>query len=107
MSLKWRIAVGYTVLLIVAITAMSGIIVWRFPAILYEQAQTSVNATMRAIVQFARQPTTPFSRRRFAARHAAISRSIAQISRRGTRRTATFRSIRDGYPVAKTANWAS
>ena len=39
MSLKWRIALGYSALLIVAITAMSGIIVWRFQQILYDQAR--------------------------------------------------------------------
>ncbi|HEX3457586.1 MAG TPA: hypothetical protein VHR97_06475, partial [Candidatus Baltobacteraceae bacterium] len=61
MSLKWRIAAGYSLLLIVALTLMSGIIVWRFQQILYDQARTSVNATMRQIVQFAQQTTTPFS----------------------------------------------
>ena len=34
MSLKWRIAAGYSLLLIVALTVMSGIIVWRFQQIL-------------------------------------------------------------------------
>ena len=47
MSLKWRIALGYSLLLIVAMTLMSGIIVWRFQQILYDQATASVNATMR------------------------------------------------------------
>jgi signal transduction histidine kinase len=61
MSLKWRIALGYSVLLIVAMSAMGGIIVWRFQQILYDQAEASVNATMRAIVQFAQQSATPFS----------------------------------------------
>ncbi len=61
MSLKWRIALGYSLLLIVAITAMSGIIVWRFQQILYDQAETTVNATMRAIVKFTQQSATPFS----------------------------------------------
>ena len=55
MSLKWRIALGYSVLLIVALTAMSGLLVWRFQQILDDQAETTVNATMRTIVQFAQQ----------------------------------------------------
>jgi hypothetical protein len=61
MSLKWRIALGYSVLLIVALTAMSGLLVWRFQQILDDQAETTVNATMRTIVQFAQQSATPFS----------------------------------------------
>ena len=46
MSLKWRIALGYSVLLIVAISAMSGIIAWRFQQILEDQAEATVNGTM-------------------------------------------------------------
>jgi signal transduction histidine kinase len=61
MSLKWRIALGYSVLLIVALSVMSVITILRFQQILYDQAEATVNATMRAIVAFAQQSTTPFS----------------------------------------------
>ena len=61
MSLKWRIALGYSVLLIVALSVMSVITILRFQQILYDQAEATVNATMRAIVAFAQQLTTPFS----------------------------------------------
>ena len=104
MSLKWRIALGYSLLLIVAITAMSGIIVWRFQQILYNQAQTSVSATMRSIVQFAQQSTTPFSLE-------DQSQGTLQFLFNGSN-LATWNSESSyvqvdsgqGYPLAKTAN---
>jgi two-component system sensor histidine kinase MprB len=52
---------GYSVLLIVALTVMSVITVLRFQQILYDQAEATVNATMRAVVAYAQQSTTPFS----------------------------------------------
>ena len=73
MSLKWSIALAYSALLIVAITAMSGIIVWQFQQILYDQAQASVNATMarnRAVRAAIRDPVLAG---RLAAGYAAVS----------------------------------
>ena len=105
MSLKWRIALGYSALLIVAMTAMSGIIVWRFQQILYDQAETSVNATMRAIVQFAQQSDDAVLARGLVARHAAVSLQQQQSRDVELGRTASCRSTRaTGYPLAKTAN---
>ena len=106
MSLKWRIAVGYSVLLIVAITAMSGIIVWRFQQLLYEQAQTSVNATMRAIVQFARQPTTPFSVEDTPLGTLQFLFNSANLATWNSA-TSYVQVDSDGYPVDKTANSGS
>ena len=107
MSLKWKIALGYSVLLIVAMTVMSGIIVWRFQQILYDQATTSVNATMRAIVQFAQQSTTPFS---FEDSSSGTLQFLFNSSNLTTWNSAnSFVQVdsSNGYPLAKTANLGS
>jgi signal transduction histidine kinase len=104
MSLKWRIALGYSALLIVAITLMSGIIVWRFQQLLYEQAETSVNATMRAIVQFARQPTTPFSVEDSPLGTLQFLFNSANLATWNSANSYVQVDSGDGYPLAKTAN---
>ncbi len=104
MSLKWRIALGYSVLLIVAITAMSGIIVWRFQQILYGQAETSVNATMRAIVQFAQQSTTPFSLEDSSLGTLQFLFNSANLTTWNSANSYVQVDSGDGYPLAKTAN---
>ena len=106
MSLKWRIALGYSLLLIVAMMVMSGIIVWRFQQILYDQAATSVNATMRGIVQFAQQATTPFS----IEDSGGTLQFLFNSSNLATWNSAnSFVQVdsSDGYPLAKTANLGS
>lgn len=85
-------------------TVMSGIIVWRFQQILIDQAETSVNATMRAIVQFAQQSTTPFS---LEDSSAGALQFLFNSSNLATWNSATsFVQVdsSDGYPLAKTAN---
>ncbi len=59
LSLSWRIAGAYAILLLVALVATGGVIVWRFQSILYDQARVRVNATMREIVSTA-QPSNSF-----------------------------------------------
>ena len=107
MSLKWRIALGYSVLLIVAISAMSGIVAWRFQQILEYQAETTVNATMRAIVQFAQQSSTPFS---LEDSPMGTLQFLFNSSNLATWNSATsFVQVdsSDGYPLAKTVNLGS
>ncbi len=73
MSLKWRIALAYSALLIVAITAMSGMIVWRFSRFSTIRPEASVNATMggnRAVRTAIRDPVLA---RGLAAGYAAVS----------------------------------
>ncbi|HTU69506.1 MAG TPA: ATP-binding protein [Candidatus Baltobacteraceae bacterium] len=60
LSLRWRIAASYALLLLAALGATSGVIVWRFQAILYAEARSRINSTMDEIVN-ATQPVTPFS----------------------------------------------
>jgi signal transduction histidine kinase len=104
MSLKWRIALGYSALLIVAMTLMSGIIVWRFQQILYDQAATSVNATMRAIVQFAQQSTTPFSLEDSSAGTLQFLFNNSNLTTWNSANSFVQVDSSDGYPLAKTAN---
>ncbi|MBV8197938.1 MAG: HAMP domain-containing histidine kinase [Candidatus Eremiobacteraeota bacterium] len=104
MSLKWRIAIGYSLLLIVTMTAMSGIIVWRFQQILYDQAVTSVNATMRAIVQFAEQSTTPFSLEDSSLGAPQFLFNSSNLATWNSSNSFVQVDSRDGYPLAKTAN---
>jgi signal transduction histidine kinase len=103
-SLKWRIALGYSLLLVVAISAMSGIIVWRFQQILYDQAATSVNATMRAIVQFAQQATTPFSLEDSSQGTLQFLFNSSNLATWNSASSFVQVDSSDGYPLAKTAN---
>jgi signal transduction histidine kinase len=103
-SLKWRIALGYSLLLVVAMTAMSGIIVWRFQQILYDQAETSVNATMRAVVQFAQQSATPFSLEDSSLGTLQFLFNSSNLSTWNSANSYVQVDSGDGYPLAKTAN---
>ncbi len=104
MSLRLRIALGYSLLLIVAITAMSAIIVWRFEQILYDQAETSVKATMHAIVQFAQQATTPFSLEDSSTGTLQFLFSNANLATWNSANSFVQVDSSAGYPFAKTAN---
>lgn len=105
MSLKWRIALGYSLLLIVALTVMSGIIVWRFQQILYDQARTSVNSTMHSIVQFAAQATTPFSLEDSSSSGALqFLFSNANLATWNSPNSFVQVDSASGYPLSKTAN---
>jgi signal transduction histidine kinase len=104
MSLKWRIALGYSVLLIVAMTAMSAIIVWRFQQILYDQARASVNATMNSIVQFAAQATTPFSLEESSAGSLQFLFNSSNLATWNSPNSFVQVDTGQGYPLAKTAN---
>ncbi|HEY6327213.1 MAG TPA: HAMP domain-containing sensor histidine kinase [Candidatus Cybelea sp.] len=107
MSLKWKIALGYSALLIVAMTVMSGIIVWRFQQILYDQAATSVNATMKAIVAFAQQSTTPFSLEDSSTGTLQFLFNSSNLSTWNSANSFVQVDSSNGYPLAKTANLGS
>ncbi len=53
LSLRWQIAAAYALLLVAALAATSAAIVWRFQAILYDEARSRVDATMSEIVSAA------------------------------------------------------
>ncbi len=58
-SLKWRIAAAYALLLAIAIGAIGFAIVFRFQDILYVQAQSRVDQTLREIERAALPSTNP------------------------------------------------
>ncbi|HVN69812.1 MAG TPA: HAMP domain-containing sensor histidine kinase [Candidatus Binatia bacterium] len=107
MSLKWRIAIGYSVLLIVAISAMSGIIVWRFQQILIDQAAASANATMRAVVSFAQQSASPFSLEDPSLSTLQFLFNSSNLATWNSANSYVQVDSSDGYPLAKTANLGS
>jgi signal transduction histidine kinase len=59
LSLSWRIAIAYAILLLVTLGAISGVTLWRVQVILYSQARERTDATMQAIVAQA-QPSNPY-----------------------------------------------
>ncbi|MBV8280927.1 MAG: HAMP domain-containing protein, partial [Candidatus Eremiobacteraeota bacterium] len=85
-------------------TVMSGLIVWRFQQILYDQAETSVNATMKAIVQFAQQSTTPFSLEDSSLGTLQFLFNSANLTTWNSANSFVQVDSGDGYPLAKTAN---
>jgi len=107
LSLKWKIALGYSALLIVAMTVMSGIIVWRFQQILYDQAATSVNATMKAIVAFAQQSATPFSLEDSSVGTLQFLFDSSNLATWNSANSYVQVDSSNGYPLAKTANLGS
>ena len=60
-SLRWRIAVGYALLLGAAIAAIGIVIVLAFQGILYDQAKSRVDGTMSEIVAVAQAKPNPFA----------------------------------------------
>jgi signal transduction histidine kinase len=103
MSLKWRIALGYSGLLVIALGLMSAIIVWRFQAILYDEARTGVNATMRELVTAAQQ-TNPFSLEDSAAGRLQFLFNSTNLANRAAPTTFIQVDSLTGYPLAKTDN---
>jgi signal transduction histidine kinase len=60
-SLRWRIAAGYALLLGLVIVAIGIVIVLAFQGILYDQAKARVDRTMSEIVSAAQAQGNPFS----------------------------------------------
>ncbi len=103
-SLKWRIAAGYAIILIAVLIATSSIIAWRFQGILYDEARSRVDNVMREIVQAAQPQPNPFAIQDLA------SDSITQLFNSNNLATwespTTFIQVDSpgGYPLAKTTN---
>ncbi|HYL26509.1 MAG TPA: hypothetical protein VEW74_01675, partial [Candidatus Nitrosotalea sp.] len=83
---------------------MSGIIVWRFQQILYNQAEASVNATMRAIVAFAQQSATPFSLEDTSQGTLQFLFNSSNLATWNSENSYVQVDSAKGYPLAKTAN---
>ena len=106
-SLKWRIAAGYALLLLVVLIATSGIIAWRFQGILYDEARGRVDAVMQEIVEASQPQPNPFAIQDLA------SDSITQLF--NSNNLAEWESPTifiqvdspNGYPLSKTTNLGS
>lgn len=105
MSLKWRIALWYASLLIVVLAVTSGIIVWRFQSILYEQSKAGVSATMASIVQAAQQ-SNPFS---LGSASGSLQYLFSSSNLTNWNSATSYVQVDStaGYPLAKTANLGS
>jgi heavy metal sensor kinase len=101
-SLKWRIAIWYASLLIVVLAVTSGILVWRFQQILYDQSKASVATTMQAIVQSAQQ-SNPFSLGDTSASLPLLFNS-SNLANWNSANSYVQVDSSSGYPLAKTAN---
>lgn len=104
MSLKWRIATGYAALLIAVLAIAGGIMVWRFQQILYEQVQSSADATMRAIVQTAKEATSPFSLEDTSSGALQFLFNSSNLASWSSVTTFIQVDSDSGYPLAKTRN---
>lgn len=99
-SLRWRIAAAYALLLVVVLILTSGVIVWRLNSILYDAARARVDVTMNEIAQ-ASQVQNPFGDPIESFAQLFSSANLA-----GWESPETFIQVdnADGYPVARTAN---
>jgi heavy metal sensor kinase len=105
LSLRWRIAAAYAILLVAALAATSGVIVWRFQAILFDEARSRVDETMNEIVS-AVQPVNPFP-------GSVVDESLLQIINSNNlaawQGPTTFIQVDTtrGYPIARSPNLGS
>ncbi len=106
MSLRWRIALWYAALLVVALSAISGTIAWRLQSILYDEAKYSTNATMRNIVQSAQQ-SSPFSLEDPDAGTLEFLFNSNNLANWSSPTSYVQVDSAGGYPLAKTANLGS
>ncbi|HVA33313.1 MAG TPA: HAMP domain-containing sensor histidine kinase [Candidatus Baltobacteraceae bacterium] len=102
-SLKWRIAVWYAALLIAVLAATSGIVVWRLQGILYDQAKSSVSATMHSIVQFSQQ-ANPFSFEDTSAGTLQFLFNSNNLANWSSLNSFVQVDSKAGYPLSKTSN---
>jgi two-component system OmpR family sensor kinase len=90
-------------LLIVVLVITSSIIVWRFQGLLYDQAKSSVAATMRAIVQASQQPN-PFSLEDATTNGIQFLFNSNNLANWNSANSFVQVDSSTGYPLAKTPN---
>jgi signal transduction histidine kinase len=106
LSLRWRIAAAYAILLIVTLAATSAVLVWRLQTILYDEARSRIDQTMNEIVS-AVQPVNPLP---FGN---VVDESLLQIFNSNNlavwETPTTFIQVDTvrGYPIARSPNLGS
>ncbi len=106
LSLKWRIAAAYALLLIVVLAGMSGVIAWRLQSILFDEARARIDTTMSDIAQRV-EATNPFALGPFAPETFDQLFSSANLTLWES--PTTFIQVDNvaGYPIARTPNLGS
>lgn len=104
MSLKWRIAIWYATLLIFVLAIVSGIIVWRFQEILYDEAKAEVGTTMHSIVVQSSQQANPFSLEDTSTGTLQFLFNPNNLSTWNSADSFVQVDSEAGYPLSKTAN---
>jgi heavy metal sensor kinase len=102
-SLSWRIAVSYAILLLVTLGAISGVIVWRLQTILYDEARTRVDSTMREIVAQA-QPANPYPFGDYADQSLLEVFNSNNLATWSSPTTYIQVDTANGYPLARSPN---
>jgi signal transduction histidine kinase len=103
-SLKWQIAAAYSALLLVVMAIVGGLIGWRFQAILYDEARSRVDATMRQIEQAAAPQPNPFSMPEVTGDSLALLFNSNNLALWESPTTFVQVDSIAGYPLAKTSN---
>jgi signal transduction histidine kinase len=106
LSLKWRIAAAYAVLLILVLAGMSGVIAWRLQAILFDEARERVNTTMNDIAQRV-TAAHPLGIPEFAPETFAQLFSSSNLVLWESPSTFIQVDNLSGYPIARTPNLGS
>lgn len=103
-SLKWQIAIVYSALLVAVMAFVTGLIGWRFQAILYDEARSRVHGTMRQIEQTAAPQPNPFTMPETTGESLSLLFNSNNLA--FWESPTTFVQVDNiaGYPLAKTSN---
>jgi signal transduction histidine kinase len=103
LSLRWRIAAAYALLLALVLAATYGVIVWRLQAILFQEARARINTTMHQIVQAA-QPSNPFEVENLSDESLLQLFNSSNLAAWESPTTFVQVDTTSGYPIARTPN---
>lgn len=93
----------YATLLLAVLIVASGIVVWRFQQIIYDQSKTGVSATMKSIVQ-ATEQSGPFSLKNGTTGSLDFLFNSSNLANWNSSTSFVQVDSSNGYPLAKTAN---
>jgi signal transduction histidine kinase len=105
-GLKWKIALSYAALLVVALTATSTIVVWRFDAIVHDQVRIRMHATMLRILAVA-NGSTPLGLQEGASSPLQVLLNSDNLTYWSSPDTSIEIDNLSGNPLVKTANLGS
>lgn len=106
LGLKWKIALWYAALLVVALTLTSAIVVWRFDAIVYDQVRARADATMLRILAVA-NGSTPVGLQEGSSSPLQVLLNSDNLTYWSSPDTSIEIDNLSGNPLVKTANLGS